>query len=172
MEPQKLLAGIIKLPANFMRFLITIYQLTISKALGPCCRYYPSCSHYARLSYQIHGFWKGTILTVWRLLRCNPLTDGGVDYPPLRGAWTNPWTHPGSVTAETYGISPNEDLVAADTVSSPDTRVEDLAGDKNCETTTFIARAGLVGDSRRPRKTQTELEVENQHQKGTHFLCC
>lgn len=93
------------LPANTMRLLIHIYQHTLSKAFGPVCKYYPSCSHYSDLAFQVHGFWKGLLLTGWRLLRCNPLSDGGVDYPPLKGQWTNPWTEPGSVTRETYGIA-------------------------------------------------------------------
>ena len=98
----KALQWVMHIPANLMRLLIHIYQHTLSLAFGPVCKYYPSCSHYADRAYQVHGFFKGTILTSWRLLRCNPLSDGGVDYPPVKGSWTNPWTEPGSVTEETY----------------------------------------------------------------------
>lgn len=94
-----------RLPANCARFLIYIYQHTLSLAFGPCCKYYPSCSHYADLALEVHGFWKGSLLTGWRLMRCNPLSNGGVDYPPLKGEWKNPWTEPGSVTVATYGES-------------------------------------------------------------------
>ena len=50
-------------------------------ALGnPRCKYHPSCSHYALEAYREFGFLRGTVLTGWRLLRCNPWSHGGVDY--------------------------------------------------------------------------------------------
>lgn len=67
--------------------LIRIYQLTISKLLGPVCRYYPSCSHYGLKSVQIHGAGKGSLLAAWRILRCNPWSAGGIDEVPARGNW-------------------------------------------------------------------------------------
>lgn len=68
--------------------LIRIYQNTISVWRGPVCRYYPSCSHYGLGAIQVHGAGKGTLLTVWRVLRCNPWSAGGVDQVPTRGHWT------------------------------------------------------------------------------------
>jgi putative membrane protein insertion efficiency factor len=47
----------------------------------PTCRYHPSCSEYASLVYREHGVVRGTLKSVWRLLRCNPWSEGGVDYP-------------------------------------------------------------------------------------------
>jgi uncharacterized protein len=67
--------------------LIRLYQMTISKMLGPVCRYYPSCSHYGYEAVAVHGSVKGTILTGWRILRCNPWSSGGVDPVPPRGQW-------------------------------------------------------------------------------------
>jgi putative membrane protein insertion efficiency factor len=67
--------------------LIRLYQLTISRMLGPVCRYYPSCSHYGYEAMSVHGAVKGTLLTAWRILRCNPWSAGGVDPVPERGAW-------------------------------------------------------------------------------------
>lgn len=67
--------------------LIRLYQLTISRMLGPVCRYYPSCSHYGYEAIAVHGSVKGSILTAWRILRCNPWSAGGVDPVPPRGAW-------------------------------------------------------------------------------------
>jgi putative membrane protein insertion efficiency factor len=64
--------------------LIKIYQWTISPLLGPVCRYYPSCSHYGYTAIDRHGAVKGTVLTAWRILRCNPWSPGGVDYVPER----------------------------------------------------------------------------------------
>ncbi len=62
-------------------FLITLYQRIFSPYLGGQCRFYPSCSNYARLAYGKKGFIHGTIKTVWRILRCNPLSKGGIDFP-------------------------------------------------------------------------------------------
>jgi conserved hypothetical protein YidD len=64
--------------------LIRVYQWTISPLLGPVCRYYPSCSHYGYEAIQVHGAVKGTGLTAWRILRCNPWSAGGVDHVPPR----------------------------------------------------------------------------------------
>lgn len=62
--------------------LIRGYQLVISPILGPSCKYYPSCSAYAIEAVKVQGFFKGTVLAAWRLLRCNPWSSGGVDFPP------------------------------------------------------------------------------------------
>jgi putative membrane protein insertion efficiency factor len=64
--------------------LIRVYQWTISPLLGPVCRYYPSCSHYGYEAIRVHGAVKGSALTAWRILRCNPWTPGGVDHVPPR----------------------------------------------------------------------------------------
>ncbi|MBQ8108465.1 MAG: membrane protein insertion efficiency factor YidD [Ruminococcus sp.] len=61
---------------------IKAYRKFISPLTGPSCKYYPTCSTYALTAYEKHGLIMGTILTVWRLLRCNPWSLGGVDYVP------------------------------------------------------------------------------------------
>ena len=61
--------------------LIHWYQKMISPHLGKCCRFEPSCSHYAEEAYERFGFFKGSFLTVRRLLRCNPW--GGHGYDPV-----------------------------------------------------------------------------------------
>lgn len=66
---------------------IRAYQRWISAYTLPRCKYYPTCSSYARQALHIHGFTKGMILAAWRLMRCNPFSLGGVDYPPLPGQW-------------------------------------------------------------------------------------
>jgi putative membrane protein insertion efficiency factor len=58
---------------------IRLYQRLISPALGQRCRYYPSCSEYAVQSIRTFGILRGLILAVWRLLRCNPFSRGGLD---------------------------------------------------------------------------------------------
>ena len=66
---------------------IRAYQLTISPLLGPTCRFHPSCSRYAVEAIHTHGAIKGVGLASWRLVRCNPWNDGGLDPVPARGAW-------------------------------------------------------------------------------------
>jgi putative membrane protein insertion efficiency factor len=58
---------------------IRLYQRWISPALAPRCRYYPTCSAYAVEAIRELGPIRGLILSVWRLLRCNPFSHGGVD---------------------------------------------------------------------------------------------
>lgn len=65
--------------------LIKVYQWTVSPLLGPRCRYYPSCSHYGYTSIERYGLVRGSVLTGWRILRCNPWSDGGIDDVPERG---------------------------------------------------------------------------------------
>ena len=69
--------------------LIHIYQLTISPRLGPVCRHLPTCSQYGREAIQTHRAAKGTLLTAWRILRCNPWSSGGYDPVPPAKFWTN-----------------------------------------------------------------------------------
>jgi putative membrane protein insertion efficiency factor len=63
---------------------IKVYQYTISPLLGPRCRYYPSCSNYAVDALREHGALRGLGLATWRLLRCNPFSNGGYDPVPPR----------------------------------------------------------------------------------------
>jgi len=61
--------------------LIGLYQKLVSPLSPPRCRYYPSCSEYARLAFEKYGFIRALGKSVWRLLRCNPFSPGGVDHP-------------------------------------------------------------------------------------------
>jgi putative membrane protein insertion efficiency factor len=61
---------------------IRLYQLVISPALPRSCRFYPSCSQYAREAVLKHGVLRGTFLAAARLVRCNPWNPGGVDLVP------------------------------------------------------------------------------------------
>lgn len=71
-----------KMLKKIFEALIIFYRKFISPLKKPCCRYYPSCSRYALTAVRKHGALKGGILAVWRLLRCNPYSGGGVDYVP------------------------------------------------------------------------------------------
>jgi putative membrane protein insertion efficiency factor len=66
---------------------IRFYQRFVSRYTPPSCRYYPCCSSFAISALRVHGAAKGTLLTVWRLLRCNPWSSGGVDVVPPPGSW-------------------------------------------------------------------------------------
>ncbi len=65
--------------------LIRGYQLTISPLTGPTCKFYPSCSHYGIEAVRVHGVLLGSAMAAWRVLRCNPWSNGGVDDVPARG---------------------------------------------------------------------------------------
>lgn len=66
---------------------IRVYQIAISPLFPPSCRYYPCCSSYGLVAMHVHGSAKGSMLTGWRLLRCNPWSRGGIDPVPERGRW-------------------------------------------------------------------------------------
>lgn len=53
----------------------------ISPFLGPCCRFYPSCSEYSMEAISKYGMLKGIWLTVKRIVKCHPWHPGGVDLP-------------------------------------------------------------------------------------------
>jgi putative membrane protein insertion efficiency factor len=61
--------------------LIKFYRKCISPLKKPCCRFYPTCSTYALQAVEKFGI-KGVLLAVWRVLRCNPFCEGGVDKVP------------------------------------------------------------------------------------------
>ncbi len=64
-----------------IRGMIRAYQLLVAPILGPTCRYYPSCSHYAAEAVARHSPARGSLLAVRRLLRCHPW--GGSGYDPI-----------------------------------------------------------------------------------------
>jgi putative membrane protein insertion efficiency factor len=61
---------------------IMAYQRLSSGRIAPC-RFYPSCSHYAREAIEVHGAWRGAGLALRRLSRCRPLGPHGIDLVPL-----------------------------------------------------------------------------------------
>ncbi|XPP27908.1 MAG: membrane protein insertion efficiency factor YidD [Leucobacter sp.] len=80
----RLLQELWLLPRNAAIAVMLLYRRVISPLYGQVCRYYPSCSRYAVEAFQRQGFLAGVALTAWRLLRCNPLSRGGVDDAPAR----------------------------------------------------------------------------------------
>lgn len=65
-----------------LKFLIRLYQLLISPFLGTNCRFTPTCSQYAVEAIDKHGAVKGSLLTLKRLLRCNPFAKSCYDPVP------------------------------------------------------------------------------------------
>jgi len=61
---------------------IVVYRRVISPALPRRCKYEPTCSRYALDAIQTYGILRGVVLATWRVLRCNPWSDGG--YDPVR----------------------------------------------------------------------------------------
>ncbi len=59
---------------------VRFYQRTISPGLPARCKYHPTCSEYAVQAVRRYGVLRGAVLAVWRILRCNPWSHGGVDF--------------------------------------------------------------------------------------------
>jgi len=64
--------------------IIRFYRRRISPATPPKCRYIPTCSVYAVEAIERFGAIRGTFLAVYRVLRCNPFSRGGIDFVPQR----------------------------------------------------------------------------------------
>ena len=63
---------------------IRLYQRFVSPLLPQRCKYYPTCSQYAVEAIRVHGPLRGLLMSGWRLLRCNPFSNGGYDPVPPR----------------------------------------------------------------------------------------
>ncbi|CAN4118305.1 unnamed protein product [Withania somnifera] len=61
--------------------MLKFYKREISPIMPKSCRYIPTCSEYSMIAYKKYGVVKGTVLTAWRLCRCNPLGGSGFDPP-------------------------------------------------------------------------------------------
>lgn len=85
---------VLSIPSRLLSLLllgfIRGYQTWVSPMFGPRCKYYPSCSSYGHQAITAHGPLKGTLLTVGRILRCNPFSEGGVNHVPAAGRWRAP----------------------------------------------------------------------------------
>lgn len=62
--------------------LIKFYRKHISPHKPPTCKFYPTCSQYGLTAIERFGALKGSLLTIWRIIRCSPLTSGGYDPVP------------------------------------------------------------------------------------------
>jgi hypothetical protein len=64
--------------------LLQLYQIFISPAFGPVCRFEPSCSRYAAEALEKFGLARGSLLAARRIARCHPLAESGYDPVPGR----------------------------------------------------------------------------------------
>ncbi len=67
---------------HILCFFIRFYQICISQLHRPCCRFTPTCSAYALEAIKKYGPFKGLILSIKRILKCNPFHEGGYDPVP------------------------------------------------------------------------------------------
>jgi putative membrane protein insertion efficiency factor len=58
---------------------VELYRRFVSPLIAPRCRYYPTCSSYAVEALKTYGPIRGSILAAWRVMRCNPFSEGGFD---------------------------------------------------------------------------------------------
>jgi putative membrane protein insertion efficiency factor len=80
-----LYAHILRLPQQCLIGIVLGYRWLLKPWLGNACRFEPSCSAYALEALQGHGALRGSALGAWRLLRCHPWCDGGLDPVPPPG---------------------------------------------------------------------------------------
>jgi putative membrane protein insertion efficiency factor len=86
---QAIISRILYLPRLPLLGLIWLYQKTVSpdhglfRKLFPYgyCKYHPTCSEYGRLAIKKYGIFRGVPKSIWRIIRCNPWSDGGEDQP-------------------------------------------------------------------------------------------
>jgi putative membrane protein insertion efficiency factor len=67
---------------SLLVLLIRAYQRLVSPLFPASCRYSPSCSEYAATALSRHGLVRGLVLSVARVVRCNPWSEGGEDPVP------------------------------------------------------------------------------------------
>ncbi len=66
---------------NIIVGFIKFYKFFLSPILPNSCRFYPTCSNYMIISIEKYGILKGLLKGIWRIIRCNPISKGGIDYP-------------------------------------------------------------------------------------------
>ncbi len=81
-DPQNTFQKINSILAKGAIYLIRFYQKFISPGLPHSCRFYPTCSEYSIQAISKYGILKGGIMSLWRIIRCNPFNPGG--YDPVR----------------------------------------------------------------------------------------
>ena len=79
-------ATLLKYVGNWVKTLvlggIRGYQWILSPFLGPCCRFFPSCSQYTYEAISRWGLFRGSLLAIRRVIKCHPFHPGGIDPVP------------------------------------------------------------------------------------------
>ena len=70
----KILSYLITLPKKTAIYIIKLYQRFLSPIIGRQCKYYPTCSNYAILAIDKYGIIRGSIMAIYRIIRCNPFS--------------------------------------------------------------------------------------------------
>lgn len=98
-------------PSAVLAALLKLYRRLISPLYGQVCGFYPSCSAYGLEAVTVHGALRGGALTVWRVLRCNPFTGGGVDHVPQGARIWPQGSAPTIIETNHPPIPPDDDCV-------------------------------------------------------------
>jgi len=69
-----LFKNLVQIPKKIVIYIIRLYQSFLSPRIGNTCKYYPTCSEYAIIAIDKYGIIKGTIMAIYRILRCNPFS--------------------------------------------------------------------------------------------------
>ena len=79
------------LPAKGLLLLVRLYRVLLSPLKPACCRFTPTCSAYALEAIRVHGAIRGSLLTLWRIMRCHPFYHGDLydPVPPAKGGAIN-----------------------------------------------------------------------------------
>jgi hypothetical protein len=83
-SPRQTPSALARVLRAFVLAPIVLYQKAISPALPRRCKYEPTCSRYATDAIREYGILRGLVLAAWRVLRCNPWSDGGYDPVPAQ----------------------------------------------------------------------------------------
>ena len=73
--------------SRILQLFVRGYQVVLSPLFGDCCRFTPSCSNYMIEALTVHGALKGSLIGIWRILRCHPFGRHGSDPVPPKGKW-------------------------------------------------------------------------------------
>lgn len=79
-----MVARVLRIIQQTVKFPIKVYQYLIAPWLGNCCRFSPSCSEYSLMAIEQHGCVQGIYLGIKRLCRCHPWSQGGADPVPKK----------------------------------------------------------------------------------------
>ncbi len=75
---------------NVVLWILAAYKRVLSPRMPVACRYTPTCSEYAAEAVAMHGAARGTLLALWRLLRCQPFGGRGLDQVPRHFCGSHP----------------------------------------------------------------------------------